>query len=460
MPARPRPASAIALAAVLALFVALAPPSGGARADAGDDHPSRPDAVLLFTGNVMGYLGVCGCARLPMGGLDKRAGYLRHLRKRWPGVPLVPADTGDFCGTPGKPGEVRALGIVEAMNRLGYRVSGVGFRELRMGAESLLKIREAARFPLVSANLVKEADGRPWLEPGIVVQAGPLRVAFLAVLPHDPAFRLELPDGTVLVTRDPVEALAEAVPGFRSRADVVVVLATVPVPDARLLAREVPGIDWIVGAAGNDLLHEPIREGKTRILYVENQGKYFGQVELWAPTGERPLSAHGGLVGLHKGAPGDEEMEALIVETLARAQELERAPRAAEGETDGPLYLGAGACNPCHAEIVHEWSGTAHARSWWTVKDQNEETMPRCVGCHVTGWQKPTGFVDPDATPHLRSVSCEACHGPAGDHVRKPDAPYGKVTVRTCTRCHTPAWDRNFNFYEKKALVDHHDAVR
>ncbi len=460
MPGSPRPAPGlIRVRTALVLLVALVLPVPGTPAPAADEDPSHPDAVLLFTGNVMGYLGVCGCARLPMGGLDKRAGYLRHLRKRWPGVPLVPADTGDFCGTPGRPGEVRALGIVEAMNRLGYRVSGVGFRELRMGPEALQRIREAARFPLVSANLVKEADGRPWLEPGILVEAGPLRVAFLAVLPHDPAFRLELPDGTVLVTREPAEALGAVVPSFRSRADVVVVLATVPVPDARLLARKVPGIDWIVGAAGNDLLHEPIREGRTRILYVENQGKYFGQVELWAPDGKRPLAAHGSLVGLHRGAPGDEEMEALIVETLARAQELERAPAQASGQ-EGPRYLGAGACNPCHGAIVQEWSVSRHARAWWTVSNENDETLPRCIGCHVTGWQEPTGFVDPDATPHLRGVSCEACHGPAGDHVKRPEAPYGKVTVKTCTRCHTPAWDRNFNFYEKKALVDHHDVAR
>ncbi len=455
---RPVPPRIVVRAVLVLLLVPLVAP--GTRPGFAEKDPSRPDAVLLFTGNVMGYLGVCGCARLPMGGLDKRAGYLKHLAKQWPGVPVVPADTGNFCGTPGPAGEVRALGIVEAMNRLGYRVSGVGFRELHMGAASLAKIRQAARFPLVSANLVRESDGKPWLPPGIVVEAGPLRVAYLAVLPHDPAFRLPLPGGPVLVTGDPVEALAAEVPAFRARADVVVVLATVPLPDARLLARKVPGIDWIVGAAGNDLLHEPIREGSTRILYVENQGKYFGQVELWAAAGGRPGNAHGSLVGLYKGAPGDEEMEALIVETLARAQELERAPRKEEAPAERPRYLGAGACGPCHGEIVQEWSRTRHARAWWTVHDQNEETMPRCVGCHVTGWREPTGFVDPETTPHLRGVGCEACHGPGGDHVKHPEAPYGKITVATCTRCHTPEWDRNFNYYEKKALVDHRDAAR
>jgi hypothetical protein len=133
---------------------------------------------------------------------------------------------------------------------------------------------------------------------------------------------------------------------------------------------------------------------------------------------------------------------------------------AKEPGKEGPRYLGAGACNPCHSGIVREWSGTRHARAWWTVKDQNDETLPRCIGCHVTGWQEPTGFVDPDATPHLLGVSCEACHGPAGEHVKHPEAPYGRTKVTTCTRCHTPAWDRNFNYYEKKALVDHRDAAR
>ena len=452
-PRLPRRLLALALVAVACLATA-----GVTAADLPGAGPEgKPDAVLLFTGNVMGYLGVCGCARLPMGGLDKRAGYLKHLRRRWPGIPIVPADTGDFCGIPGEPGEIRALGLVEGMNRLGYRVAGVGYRELKMGPESLAKIRAAARFPLVSTNLVREADGTPWLPPGEVIEAGPLRVAFLSVLPHDPTFRLELPDGTVLVTRDPVAALAEAVPRFREEADVVVVLATIALPDARLLARKVPGIDWIVGAAGNDLLHDPIREGRTRILYVENQGKYFGQVTLWR-RGEDPPVAHAELVALHRGAPGDEEMEALIVDTLARAQERELARPA--GEAEGPGYLGAGACSPCHAGIVAEWSRTRHARAWQTVRGQNEETLPRCIGCHVTGWKEPGGFVDPDATPHLLGVGCEACHGPASIHVADPTAPYGRTRVKTCTVCHTPEWDPKFNYYEKKALVDHRGAAR
>jgi hypothetical protein len=77
-----------------------------------------------------------------------------------------------------------------------------------------------------------------------------------------------------------------------------------------------------------------------------------------------------------------------------------------------------------------------------------------CVGCHVTGWEQPTGYalaslVEPD----MRHVQCEACHDVGTQHARGERT--HAITEATCTKCHTGEWAKGFNFVEALPLVSH-----
>lgn len=424
---------------------ALALSCGGAFAAGAPPH-----AVLLFTGGVKGCLEDPGLARAPGGGIDRRAGFVNQLRRRWPTTAVGVLDAGDFADAPGPAGELRTRAIVHSMNFMGYAAAGVGERELALGAELFQQIAEAAQFPFVATNLVRARDGAPWLSPNAVVRLGGIKFAVFSVVRHNPAMRLPLPDGDAVETIDPVLALQRYV--GRDATQMTVLLTDLPVEDARFLARRVPGIDLILGAHGGRITPGPIAEGTTFIVYAGGEGRYVGQVEVHrsGPSSIPDIGAR--VASLSADVPAEPTVTSFVAEVLARARELERRGR---GRPEGPrTFLGPSACLPCHEPIVKEWRGTEHAKAYQTLARRGSFS-PRCAACHVTGWGQAGGFADPGASPHLLDVSCEACHGPAADHVRQPARPYGKISIANCTSCHTPEMDAGFNYYEDVQLVRH-----
>ncbi len=435
----------------LALSMLLAAPRAAAQA-----APSGPQALLFFTGAGMGYLDQCGCARFPLGGLDRRASFLAQARKHWPGRPSVLLEVGNFAETPGPSGVVKTKGIVEAMNRLGYAASGVGERELLAGEEFFRQMASEANFPFVASNLVREKDRSSWISPNALVQAGGLKVLVLAVTRHNPQLRMALAGGDAVVTVDPVTALQQQTPRRRAGIDMIVLLAALPAEDARRIAQRVPDIDLIVGAHGGRVTNEALSEGSTKIIYTGDQGKYVGQVEAYRSVANGPMSLVCRLGVLNESLPADARMGEFVVDVLARAQEAERLRRTAPDPTGAsrPQYLGSGACSPCHAQIVAEWGAAEHARAYETLVQKGPVKAP-CVRCHVVGYGQPVGFFDMDTSPHLAGVGCEACHGPGAPHIVQPERPYGKISLATCTACHTAEMDPAFNFYEDRRLVQH-----
>lgn len=102
-------------------------------------------------------------------------------------------------------------------------------------------------------------------------------------------------------------------------------------------------------------------------------------------------------------------------------------------------YVGAATCAGCHPEEHQTWSASAHARARESLVERGKGYDPSCLSCHVTGMMHPGGFAGMKQTPHLEHVGCEACHGPASDHLAAPESPYGALAAgpESCVACHT-----------------------
>ena len=107
------------------------------------------------------------------------------------------------------------------------------------------------------------------------------------------------------------------------------------------------------------------------------------------------------------------------------------------------LYVGSKACSSCHEEEYESFiKNSKKAHSFASVKKMQKGLTPtelrECFRCHTTGYGKPGGFVSEKATPDLKNLGCEACHGPGSVHVESEDASdiIGQVDKESCGSCH------------------------
>jgi hypothetical protein len=105
---------------------------------------------------------------------------------------------------------------------------------------------------------------------------------------------------------------------------------------------------------------------------------------------------------------------------------------------DQASYIGVEACTRCHESARSVWNRTAHAQAYVTLSSQFKEFNLECVGCHVTGYERPGG-TSVTHVDKLSDVQCEVCHGPGSKHGANPSdrtAIVGKPQPEMCLECH------------------------
>jgi hypothetical protein len=113
-------------------------------------------------------------------------------------------------------------------------------------------------------------------------------------------------------------------------------------------------------------------------------------------------------------------------------------------------YVGVEECGYCHAPAVEFWQKTRHVQAWDTLVERNKQLHWDCIGCHVTGWDRPGGATLAK-NEQLRDVQCEVCHGPGSIHVERDGADKPRTVVRSpaqslCVGCHSAEHSDTFQF--------------
>ncbi len=115
--------------------------------------------------------------------------------------------------------------------------------------------------------------------------------------------------------------------------------------------------------------------------------------------------------------------------------------------SDQASFIGKEACASCHEAARAVWNATAHSHAYVSLSSQYKEFNLECVGCHVTGYERPGGSTVTHVEK-LRDVQCEVCHGPGSKHATNPADPAAIIArpqPSRCLECHHSPHVENFD---------------
>ncbi len=230
-----------------------------------------------------------------IGGFARLATAVREVRedKMERGEPVILLDAGDFLGGSAfgwltLRGHAAELTV---MQRIGYDAVVIGNHEYDFGPDVLGEYLMTAGYPdahrktLVLASNTRAPDDHPlaarnlYLNTGVLQLENGLTVGVFGLIG----------EGAVMVIGEPGDvefpdqhdASRQAVDELKQGgADVIVAISHSGVDEDRELAREVQGIDVIVGGHCHTALYKPVFEGSTVIVQAGHLGNYLGQLEL------------------------------------------------------------------------------------------------------------------------------------------------------------------------------------
>jgi 2',3'-cyclic-nucleotide 2'-phosphodiesterase (5'-nucleotidase family) len=288
----PRPKAAIGafLAAALALFLGLGGPVPGSFRDASAASPPE-SLVILHTNDLHSHLiPFHRSDTLLVGGAAARAERIRRERQRTPDLLLL--DAGDVIqGTPAY-NLYRGVPDTRALSMMRYDAVALGNHDLDDGPAAWARLRRYATYPVVSANVFAAAEssfaspsspqvapelrkGARWVggegvsdtatleflaEPYVILPWRGRKIAILGLTTGRLVNIVRISANRGVAVADPVKVARYYVPILRRAADVVIALTHIGVDEDRRLAREVPGIDLIVGGHSHTRLDAPVYE--------------------------------------------------------------------------------------------------------------------------------------------------------------------------------------------------------
>ncbi len=230
-----------------------------------------------------------------LGGLARRVAYVEKVQRENQRALVV--DSGDlffkFAGdSDGQEALKKAQMIGRAYRYMGAAAVNVGCLDLLQGVD-FLRQEYSQGLPLVSANLLDPSTKAPIFPPYIINEAGGVRIAFLGLLPPEsgpeisPAIR-RANEGKILIV-DPVEAARETLRKIQGKADLIIILSDLGLYKDQRVAKEVPGIHFILGGHEGRSTRRAVRAGMTHLFQSSYKGMYVGQLQLTLEDPSKPF---------------------------------------------------------------------------------------------------------------------------------------------------------------------------
>jgi 2',3'-cyclic-nucleotide 2'-phosphodiesterase (5'-nucleotidase family) len=165
--------------------------------------------------------------------------------------------------------------IVQAFNFMGCDAAGVGTDDLRLGPKDFALVHKMAQFPFVSANMVAK-DGQKLSVPFLVKNAAGLRWGIFSLMSATTSPTTD--SGWKVV--DPVSSGKQVLRELEGKADIIILLAAMPLGELRALLPQLPGVTIALAGGEPGGLVWPLQVGQTTVVCSPGYGKYLGVLRL------------------------------------------------------------------------------------------------------------------------------------------------------------------------------------
>jgi len=277
------------------------------------------ELVVLHVNDTHGHWSPAGEGGKNVGGVSRLASAVREIRAANPGRVLL-LHAGDEFSRAELPviysGGEASMILMEAMSFDGYTP---GNGDFYYGIKNLKHITRDVRFNVLMANLVYRQGRQRALTPFVIKELNGVKVAVMGL----GLVRMNRPSTWPLELRDPVATAKALVPELRTKADVVIALTHIGLGDDRRLAREVPGLDLVIGGHSHDRVAPPEKiqrpngQGCTYLAMAGEYYRYLGRLDLRLERTAgrcRLVDVQGRLLPLDEKIKPDPQVEQLLVE--------------------------------------------------------------------------------------------------------------------------------------------------
>ena len=282
--------------------------------------PAPMRFTVLFFNDLHGYLlpftvKQADATKAEVGGIARMATLIKRIRAENDGLGrrtlvLVAGDI--LQGTPmstvfhGEPD-------VEALNAVGVNGLAVGNHEFDFGLENFQALRQRARFPFISSNLVWKDSGRTVCDPAVSLRVTD-RVSLTVIgATTDQLLTSTKPDNVALLNVvDPVVTVREAYERGSEQGPVILLSHSKAEADEEL-ARAVPGLLAIIGGHDQILLNPCKQIGGVFVFQAFEKGRYLGRFDVeFDPQTGKAAAAGWTYMAITAEIPEDPEIKALV----------------------------------------------------------------------------------------------------------------------------------------------------
>ena len=231
-------------------------------------------------------------------------------------------DAGNFSWLNSSVSRIKTRYLIQGMNYMQVEVANLGWNELGRDIAYFREMQQEAQFPFISANILTSDSSAPLVPPSIIKELSlqahentpgrEMRVGILGLCADTERFHLPptlLPKATIL---PPEKAISQALGDLKKNCDLIILLAAFSLEEARVLCRNHPGIDIVLGAFGGYASPSPMRAGNTVICYGGKDGEDIGELRLFLDKELRVSSYSSRLVPLLEDVGENKEMKQLM----------------------------------------------------------------------------------------------------------------------------------------------------